>query len=61
MTDKDDAITTKRKYWILFYVEECVLCGANREYRERIYDRPKPEDGTERYTFTQYACSQHFI
>jgi len=51
----------KRKYWILFHIEECVLCGRHAEYRERIYDRPKPEDGAERYTFTQYACGQHFM
>jgi hypothetical protein len=47
-------------YWIRFTIEECVLCGAHHEYRERVYDAPKPEDASARYVFTQFACGHHF-
>ena len=30
-------------YWILTEVYECVLCGRENIYRERVYDRPKPD------------------
>lgn len=37
------------KYWILFTSYYCPLCGRDTTFRERIYDRPKPEDWNERH------------
>lgn len=51
---------TKRKYWILFKIEECVLCGITTETRTRVYDRPKPQKVEDRYKHSQYACGVHF-
>ena len=45
---------SKTKYWILFTIRECPVCGRSDEYRERIYDRPKPVDNKDRYHFEQF-------
>jgi len=50
-----------KKYWYKFTVYWCVLCGHETKYKERIYDKPKPDDYYERYIWIQTACSQHFI
>jgi hypothetical protein len=42
-------VRPKRGYW---YIEEswyCPQCGHDRTYRERIYDRPKPEEWEKRH------------
>jgi hypothetical protein len=57
--NKMDAI--KQDYWYRFYTTECVLCGAGDTYKERVYDRPKPENPAERYEFEQFACPEHFL
>jgi hypothetical protein len=51
----------KRGYWYHFYHTECALCGAGDTYKERIYDKPKPEDPAERNEFEQFACPEHFL
>ena len=51
----------KRGYWYLITYEECVLCGRQHEYRARVYNRPKPDDPSERHRFVQYACGIHFV
>jgi len=43
----------KQKYWILFTRHECPVCGGGDSYRERIYDRPKPEDARDRYIYEE--------
>jgi hypothetical protein len=47
------------KYWYFIHYEECVLCGAHHEYRERRYTE-RPCLWKDRHEFTQYACSDHF-
>lgn len=41
----------KRKYWIKFTHSECPVCGNGDEYRERVYDEPKPKDPQKRHVF----------
>jgi hypothetical protein len=50
----------KKGYWYKFFYEECVLCGAHYEWKERQYT-PKPEDIAERYKHIEYACGGHFL
>ncbi len=38
-----------RKFWILFEIHECPVCGSSTTYRERVYDRPKPKWAAQRY------------
>lgn len=55
---------TQRKstsYWYYTEIEECVLCGRSKSYKERIYDRPKPENPGDRIILRQNACYEHFI
>lgn len=37
-----------RPYWIESDIYYCPLCGAERKYSERVYDRPKPEEWPDR-------------
>lgn len=53
-------VKPKRGYWYEFFYSECVLCGSQRNYKYRVYDRPKPENDSERYHFEQFACGDHF-
>jgi len=48
-------------YWYLTTIYECVLCGHETKYRERIYDRPKPRDRSDRIIYRQDACHGHFL
>lgn len=48
----------KAKYWYRTDVYECVLCGHEKKYRYRVYDKPKPENTT---FWQQDACPTHFI
>jgi len=43
----------KKKYWYKFYHVICPPCGSEDVVRERVYDKPKPEDYYERHTFVQ--------
>lgn len=38
----------RKGYWILKDIYYCPLCGRDRSYQERIYDRPKPEHWEDR-------------
>lgn len=38
----------KRKYWYLFVIQECPVCGRDHSYKERKYT-PKPKDAQDRY------------
>ena len=53
-----DMKDVKRKYWYKFEIEECVLCGAGREIKYRVYEKPSIE---EKYKFTEFACEYHFM
>ena len=48
-----------RKHWYFIDIEECVLCGRTRVYRERRYTR-RPKSAWYRHRFSQFACSEHF-
>jgi hypothetical protein len=50
----------KKKYWIRYCSEECVLCGVGTNWTERVYDKPKPEKVEDRYWFRQYVCDNHY-
>lgn len=50
----------KGKYWYLFTIETCVLCGATETRKERQYT-PKPKHWTQRYIFIDKACGEHFL
>ena len=41
-----------KKYWYLFHVVECPLCGKMEKYRERKYSK-KPENKEDRYFYEQ--------
>ena len=46
----------QRKYWYIFYADECVLCGRGGEWKERVYRRPRVK-----YVLKQNVCGFHFI
>ena len=48
-------------YWYKYYYNECVLCGHTDEWKERIYNEPKPEEYEKRHLYKQTACCQHFF
>ncbi|KKL68657.1 hypothetical protein LCGC14_2122790 [marine sediment metagenome] len=49
------------KYWYAFHWSECVLCGRSKSWKERISDKPKPEDPHERHIQEPaWACDDHF-
>lgn len=29
-----------KKYWYVCHVEYCPVCGCERKYRERVYEKP---------------------
>jgi len=47
-------------YWYKTTVYFCVLCGRQNKYRERQYD-PKPENPSDRTSWHQDACNEHFM
>ena len=48
MTDSKTEKKPKSKYWYRFHITECVLCGSTDEWKERVYDKPKPDNGEDR-------------
>ena len=61
VTQMETEIRKKKGYWYKTTVYACVLCGHENRYRERIYDRPKPEDPNERLIWHDDACPRHFM
>ena len=53
----------KGPWWVRYHWSECVLCGRENNYRERVYisETPKPTETDERHHFHQYLCSGHWI
>ena len=41
-----------KKYWYLFIITECPLCGNGEKYKERQYTE-KPSDIEDRYYYKQ--------
>lgn len=37
-----------RRYWTRKHVGECPACGKDVSYKERVYDKPPPEDPYDR-------------
>jgi len=31
----------KQKYWYICYVHYCPVCGHERRFRERVYEKPE--------------------
>jgi hypothetical protein len=42
------------KYWYLWYIGECPVCGSDHSYRERRYT-PKPEKREDRIKYLSYT------
>lgn len=36
-----------KKYWYMFYIGECPICGSNKSYKVRMYTK-KPEKREDR-------------
>jgi len=60
-TEMETSTRKKKGYWYKTEVEYCVLCGKETKHRERIYDRPRPDDPGERTIWRETACHEHFI
>jgi hypothetical protein len=51
----------REPHWYRTHLSECVLCGRNENYRERVYG-PKPTDPAVRYVYEpDHACEDHFL
>lgn len=46
----------KKKYWYLFHIRYCPVCGYEEKWKERIYDEPKPKEDGKRYDW-QYLIN----
>lgn len=44
------------KYWYLLHYEDCPVCGKFLNWRERVYDRPKPDDKKDRIKYSYLNC-----
>lgn len=44
----------KSGYWYMITHYECPVCGACETIRERVYDKPRPEDWRDRNEFVVY-------
>ncbi len=43
------------KYWYLFNIVECPVCGSMDSYKERMYSK-KPKHRSDRHLYTQEYC-----
>jgi hypothetical protein len=51
-------VGAKRKYYYIEEITSCVLCGREKRYRQRVYEKPEPQL---RVTWKEDACCTHFI
>jgi len=51
-------VGAKRKYYYIEEITSCVLCGREKRYRQRVYEKPEPHL---RVTWKEDACCTHFI
>ncbi len=50
-----------REHWYRIHIGECVICGRDESFRERIYGK-KPDNPAERYVYlSDDACWSHFL
>lgn len=62
-SDKMETVTSKwvkGNYHYEFYIEECVLCGSGKEWKERKTG-PAPENRELVYHYIQFAHDSHFM
>ena len=45
----------KRQYWYVVETTSCVLCGAEKTHRYRVYEKPE-----QKYIWKENACNHHF-
>lgn len=45
-----------KKYWYKTEVEYCVLCGREKKYKFRVFEKPK-----QKLYHKEFACAEHFI
>ena len=48
----------KKKYWYMFHIRYCPVCGYEEKWKERVYDKPKPKDDNARYDW-QYMQNHY--
>jgi len=51
-TEKRDGLT----YWYLYTTYYCPQCCREDVYKERVYDRPKPNNYSERHIWREVWC-----
>ncbi len=57
-TNKELKINKKTNYWYKREITSCVLCGREKEYRWRVYEKPESHEKTD---WKEDACCTHFI
>ena len=45
--------SAKKPYWYIEYIDWCPLCLSEDRIRERVYDRPRPDDYNERHIWKE--------
>jgi len=45
----------KKKYWYLFNLIECPVCGRLDKFKERMYSK-RPKNKVDRYSYQQEYC-----
>jgi hypothetical protein len=57
-THRDQANRVAKRYWYLWYIGECPVCGKDKSYRERKYtSKPKNrEDRIKHMTCEETYC-----
>jgi hypothetical protein len=61
--NRDRLSPPRRRWWVRFYWQECVLCGKTNNSRERVYYdvEPKPAAFEKRHIIgPTWACEGHF-
>jgi len=49
-------VKPKIKYWYMTDIEVCVLCGEEKKYKYRVYEKPEFN-----INMTEFACNEHFM
>ncbi len=50
----------RQTYWYKYTHYTCVICGRWSDYKERVYDRPKPESYDNRHEYIEEVCGNHY-
>ncbi len=54
---KQLCVGDKKTYWYLYHYEECPDCGGFYNWKERVYDRPKPKALSDRIINSYLNCN----